>query len=348
MVEFIAGVNPCPAPVCTVCIANYNGESLLEACLDSILSQSLYGRLQIIVHDDASLDGSVALIKRKYPQVDLLISTQNVGFCVANNRMVDLARAPYVLLLNNDAALFPDGVETLLTMAEASAQPAVLTLPQYDWQTGDLVDRGCRLDYFYNPVPNVEPRHPELAMTIGACLWAPVTLWRQLGGLPDWMESLGEDLFFCCLARLRGARVLVADQSGYRHWQGKTFGGNKASEGALSTTMRRRRLSERNKTYALFVCTPSIAMWAWLTLHLCLLLSEGCILALLKRDLAILTGIYLPVPVALLKNRAMLMDYRSQVSQQRSLSLHAYFSAFTWIPRKLSMLFRYGIPHIGK
>ena len=348
MVEFTAGINPCPAPACTVCIANYNGESLLEACLDSVLSQSLSERLQIIVHDDGSQDRSVMLIKRKYPQVDLLVSSQNVGFCVANNRMVDIARAPYVLLLNNDAALFPDAVKTLLAMAERSDEPAVLTLPQYDWQTGDLVDRGCRLDYFYNPVPNLGSGQTELAMTIGACLWTPVTLWRQLGGLPGWMESLGEDLFFCCLARLQGARVLVADQSGYRHWQGKTFGGNKASDGALNTTMKRRRLSERNKTYALVVCTPSIAMWILLMLHLCLLLIEGCVLALIKRDRRILTGIYLPVPAALLKNRAMLREHRARISKKRVISTLTYFSAFTWIPRKLSMLFKYGVPHINK
>lgn len=260
--------------------------------------------------------------------------------------MVTRARAPYVLLLNNDAALFPDAIETLLAMADATAEPSILTLPQYDWQTGDLVDRGCRLDYFYNPVPNLDPEEENLAMTIGACLWAPVTLWRQLGGFPEWMESLGEDLFLCCLARLYGAKVKAADKSGYRHWQGKTFGGNKVLDGTLSTTLKRRRLSERNKTYALFVCTPTWGMWALLVLHLCLLMCEGCILSVLKMSPRILTGIYLPVPAALLKNRTMLLKLRADARRKRTASVATYFSAFTWVPRKLSMLARYGIPRI--
>lgn len=346
MVDFIAGVNPCPNPVCTICIANYNGANVLEACLDSVLSQTLAERLQIIVHDDGSQDESVALLKSKYPQVDLLVSDRNAGFCIGNNRMVNHARAPYVLLLNNDAALFPDAVETLLAMAEAADEPSILTLPQYDWQTGDLVDRGCRLDYFYNPVPNLDSEEENLAMTIGACLWSPVALWKQLGGFPEWMESLGEDLFLCCLARLRGARVRAADKSGYRHWQGKTFGGNRVHEGTLSTTVKRRRLSERNKTYALFVCTPTWGMWALLALHLCLLLCEGCILSLLKMSPRILTSIYLPVPAALLKNRTTLLKLRAETRRTRMVSARAYFSVFTRVPRKLSMLTRYGIPRI--
>ena len=95
-----------------------------------------------------------------------------------------------------------------------------------------------------------EREHPgrrEVAMVIGACLFLPRSLWADLGGFPEWLESIGEDLYLCCVARLRGRSVKVTGASGYRHRQGASFGGNRATAQGLQTTFRRRYLSERNK-----------------------------------------------------------------------------------------------------
>ncbi len=54
-------------PLCSVCIANYNGLSVLADCIDSVLDQSGDIPVEIIVHDDASTDDSVALIRQRYP-----------------------------------------------------------------------------------------------------------------------------------------------------------------------------------------------------------------------------------------------------------------------------------------
>ena len=97
-------------PVVSVCIANYNGEQLLADCIDSVLTQDCNVTIEIIVHDDASSDGSLTLLTDRYPQVQVLASDTNVGFCIANNRMVNVAEGEFVLLLNNDAALFPDAI----------------------------------------------------------------------------------------------------------------------------------------------------------------------------------------------------------------------------------------------
>src|SRR6185312_14527399 len=101
----------------------------------------------------------------------------------------------------------------------------ILTLPQYDWQSGALVDRGCLLDPFYNPVPNLDPAQTDVAYAIGACLWIPRQQWNELGGLPEWMGSIGEDIYLCCVARLRAIRVIALSCSGFRHRLGATFGG---------------------------------------------------------------------------------------------------------------------------
>ena len=76
-------------------------------------------------------------------------------------------------LLNNDAELYPDALRALHDEAEAIGEPAILSLPQYDFVTGELIDRGCLLDPFFNPVPNLDPGRRDVAMVIGACLWIP-------------------------------------------------------------------------------------------------------------------------------------------------------------------------------
>jgi GT2 family glycosyltransferase len=163
LVEYRPAIDRPLAPLCSVCIAHYRGPELLATCIDSLLEQDCNFEFEIIGHDDASNDGSLEFLSRGYPQVEVLASAENVGFSIANNRMVAQARGLYVLLLNNDAALFADA---LSTFAQASIETplAILTLPQYDWESGTLVYRGCLLDPFYNPVPNLDPTLPEVGM----------------------------------------------------------------------------------------------------------------------------------------------------------------------------------------
>ena len=183
MVQHHPAMNPPAAPICSVCIANYNGAGLLPDCLESVLTQKGGFSVEIIVHDDASTDNSLALLQQRYPQVEVLASTKNVGFSIGNNRMVAHARGEYVLLLNNDAALYPDALATLLNTARSQKHPGIQTLPQYDWISGDLVDRGCLLDPFYNPVPNLDPKRRDVAMVIGASVH-PAKALEQPGRIP--------------------------------------------------------------------------------------------------------------------------------------------------------------------
>ncbi|MGO4222602.1 glycosyltransferase family 2 protein [Lysobacter sp. TAF61] len=331
-------------PVCTVCIANYNGEALLGPCIESILAQDCGFAVEIIVHDDASTDGSMAFLRSHFPQVEVIASTSNVGFCVSNNRMVAKASGEFILLLNNDAALASDALRRLHEESRQRQRPSVLTLPQRDWVTGDLVDRGCLLDPFYNPVPNLDPSRSEVAYVIGACLWTTRDLYLSLGGLPDWMESIGEDLYLCCAARLQGVDVGVLPDSHYRHRQGASFGGNRPDQGKLSTTYRRRFLSERNKTAALLCCTPTAGAWLLLTMHLFVLLLEGLAVSIATGKPAALWRIYLPAIRSTLSGLPALRKRRKRLQQRRSIPLGTYFRAFTLAPRKLVLLFRHGLP----
>jgi GT2 family glycosyltransferase len=347
LVEQHSALNRPEHPVCSVCIANYNGAALLDDCLTSVLAQHGDISIEIIVHDDASTDDSIALLRERYPQVELLASSENVGFCVGNNRMVAHARGEFVLLLNNDAALYPDALVMLLDAARLSAPLGIFSLPQFDWETGALVDRGCLLDPFYNPVPNLAAARFDVAYVIGACLFLPRALWSKLGGFPTWIDSIGEDLYLCCLARLYGYSVQALAASGYRHRQGQSFGGNRVVGGKLSTTYRRRYLSERNKTAVLVICTPTVLMWLLLMLHLLLLTCEGATISAIKRDRQVWRKIYAPTWHFVLSECGVLRARRNDVQRSRSISWREWLRVFTPLPRKLALLRRYGVPRIG-
>lgn len=331
-------------PTVSVCIANYNGLGVVDDCIASVLAQDCGFPVEIIVHDDASSDGSAQHIRATYPRVVMIESPDNVGFCIANNRMVERATGEFVLLLNNDAALYPDALTTLYKAAHDIGQAAILSLPQYDAASGELLDIGCLFDPFLNPVPNRNPERNEVGMVIGACLWIPKAMWQELGGFPEWFGSIGEDLYLCCLARLAGYPVRALGVSGYRHRVGASFGGGKVLGDRLATTFRRRALSERNKTFVMAICYPGPLLIWLLPLHLALIHLEGLLLALVKRDSTIWHVIYAPLLPALWRQRQRLLALRRSAHSQRKAALLTWLAPFGWMPWKLRMLIRHGLP----
>ena len=334
-------------PLVSVCIANYNGEHMLVECIDSVLQQSSDTEVEIIVHDDASTDGSIALLGTRYPAVRVIHSDVNVGFCIANNRMADVARGEFLLLLNNDAALFPDAIQTLLEDARDIGSDAIASLPQYDWSTGDLVDRGCLLDPFHVPVPSLDPEREEVAYVIGACLWIPRAAWQRLGGFPECFGSIAEDLYLGCAARLQGMPVRCLARSGYRHRQGVSFGGNRAGTQGLRTNYRRRYLSERNRIAVLVTCVPTLLAWPWMTVHGAALVVEGLLLSSLSRDPRIWREIYGAALRDAWKARRTLLGLRARTLAGRKASLARVLAPYCWLPWKLALLRRHGLPRVG-
>jgi GT2 family glycosyltransferase len=344
------GMTAEPAPTVSVavsvCIANYNGMSVIDACLRSVLAQDCGFPVEIIVHDDASTDGSAAHVRRHYPGTTVIESAGNVGFCVSNNRMANVARGEYLLLLNNDAELFPDALRTFHAAASAAGGPAILGLPQYDAATGELIDRGSLFDPFLNPLPNLDSGRRDVGMIIGACLWTPTALWREIGGFPEWFHTLAEDMYLCCVASLWGYPVQVLPDSGFRHWVGKSLGGGKVTQQLLSTTFRRRALSERNKSFVMILAYPAPVFHVLFPLHLALLGTEGLALTMLKRDGRFWRDIYHPCLQALWHERKRLFRLRRELQAKRRIDPLRFLKAFTPLPHKLRMLARHGLPAV--
>lgn len=101
--------------IATVVIVNYNGAHLLPACLDALDAQrDPKAPFDTIVVDNASVDGSVALLEAKYPWVRVLKNEANLGFAGGNNVALEQVQTPFVVLLNNDATPEPGWLVSLL------------------------------------------------------------------------------------------------------------------------------------------------------------------------------------------------------------------------------------------
>lgn len=102
----------------SIIIPNYNGLPFLRDCLPSLVRQT-FSDFEIIIVDNGSADGSTGFIQRNYPEVRLLMLSENVGFATAVNAGIRASRSPYIMLLNNDTTLAPDCVELLLACIES-------------------------------------------------------------------------------------------------------------------------------------------------------------------------------------------------------------------------------------
>jgi GT2 family glycosyltransferase len=107
----------------SICIANWNCQDHLRACLESLHYQPQGARFETIVVDNGSNDGAPEMVDRDFPEVILHRNTTNRGFAAANNQAAGFAAGRYLFFLNNDTHL-PEG--TLGRLVEyADAHPEV-------------------------------------------------------------------------------------------------------------------------------------------------------------------------------------------------------------------------------
>ena len=97
----------------SVIIPNFNGIAFLDSVLASLEGQTL-SNFEVILVDNGSTDGSCSFVTANYPWVHLIELSENFGFCGAVNAGIRAAKAPYVLLLNNDTEVKEDFVEEML------------------------------------------------------------------------------------------------------------------------------------------------------------------------------------------------------------------------------------------
>jgi GT2 family glycosyltransferase len=217
-----------------VIVLNYNGEKLLPACLYS-LGQQTGVNIDVVVVDNGSTDGSVALVSEKYPWVRFLALDKNYGFTGGNNAAIrdTLARgSEYAILLNNDTFAAPDFVSRMVAVIESDPRIAVVCpkiyfahRPHMLWYAGGdfslwtsitrhrgwkEIDRG-QFDYQH-----------EITQATGCAMLVRCSAIQDVGLFDERFWAYVEDLDWSIRFVKRGYRLVFAPDARVWHHDGVT------------------------------------------------------------------------------------------------------------------------------
>jgi N-acetylglucosaminyl-diphospho-decaprenol L-rhamnosyltransferase len=125
----------------SISIVSWNTCGLLDKCLESVYRSTRGVDFEVIVVDNSSSDGSVDMVRKKYPDVHVITNTDNVGFAVANNQAIKESNGDYFLLLNPDTVCHDGAIAGLVRFLDENAKagavgPLVLNQDetlQYSW-----------------------------------------------------------------------------------------------------------------------------------------------------------------------------------------------------------------------
>lgn len=223
-----------PAPLASVVIVNYNGAEFLQAAVESVLAQTIVEQLEIILVDNGSVDGSAQNIEAKFAsKVNVLYSSENLGFAEGNNLGFAAAKGRYLLLLNNDAVADPQWAEVMIAVAEREPDIGMVTpkiLLFSEPSRLDCAGHNIYRDGLNRSVGNLcfdgpEYQHPmDVFLASGcACLYRKDAVDR-VGGFDERFFAYGDDTDLGFKLRLQGLRCLYVPDAVVLHHSSATSG----------------------------------------------------------------------------------------------------------------------------
>lgn len=238
-------ISPSAVPSLSVIIVNWNVRAMLRECLRSLYAEGGVAAdgLQVVVVDNASRDGSAAMVDAEFPQVRLIANAENLGFGKANNQALAFCDAPFVLLLNPDTLVEQGAIAALLHGMVAMPDAAVIGCRLLNgdrslqrW-TGGAFPRLANLanHYFFldrllppswRPMPLYLDRDIAHDVDVDWVSGAVMMLRAAcLGGRlfdPAYF-MYGEDMELCHRLKQAGGRVVYSPKATIVHYQGESM-----------------------------------------------------------------------------------------------------------------------------
>lgn len=239
-----------------IVILNWNGRSMLERFMPSVVKYSLMDSeseagwqtpnsepldisSEVVVADNGSSDDSVAFLHSRYPEVRLVQLDKNYGFAEGYNRALAQVEADYYVLLNSDVECTPHWVQPVVSMMEresdvAIAQPKLLMYDrkdtfEYAGGAGGFIDHYgypfCRGRLF----STLERDHGQyddeckIFWASGAAMFVRASVFHELGGLDGDFFAHMEEIDFCWRAKNNGYEVRYCPRSTVFHVGGGTL-----------------------------------------------------------------------------------------------------------------------------
>lgn len=221
-----------------IVILNWNGAKMLRQYLPTVLENSVG---DVIVADNASIDGSVSMLLTEFPQVRNIILEQNFGFAEGYNRaLAQLSGYEYFLLLNSDVEIRQQRWdEPMIRYMDAhpecaACQPKLLSLLEpdcfeYAGGAGGYMDKYgypfCRGRVF-GTIERDEGQYDDiipLMWATGAALMVRASDWRESGGLDARFFAHMEEIDLCWRLRTMGKSIVCVSDSVAYHLGGATL-----------------------------------------------------------------------------------------------------------------------------
>ena len=198
-------------PLASLIVVTYNSAELLPAFFEALATTKDIS-YEVIVVDNASQDGTPALVAERYPHVRLLANHENIGFGRACNQGARAARGELLVFLNPDVIVTP-GWLAILARRPAEYPDAAIICPTTLY-------------------PDEPPRAwsvpvEEMAAVPGCALAMPRAAWEALGGFDERIFLYWEDTELCWRAWLLGWRVLADLDAYVYHERGGSTGGRR-------------------------------------------------------------------------------------------------------------------------
>lgn len=220
-----------------IVILNWNGKSLLEKYLPSVIKYSC--GYDVYVADNGSTDDSIELLNKEFPSVNIITLDKNYGFTGGYNRALKQIEADYYVLLNDDVEVTHNWIQPIIELMDqnpniAICQPKILSYVnkqkfEYAGAAGGYIDY---LGYPFcagRVFEHLEEDHGqyneerEIFWATGAAMFVRSKVFRDLGGLDEDFFAHMEEIDFCWRAKNMGYKVMYCPKSVVYHYGGGTL-----------------------------------------------------------------------------------------------------------------------------
>jgi len=228
----------------SIIIVNYNVKNFLEQCLSSIQNASKDINLEVFVVDNNSIDKSTQMVKNKFPDVNLICNTTNVGFSKANNQAIKKSTGKYVLLLNPDTIIQENTLSETICFLEKNSIAGALGVKMIDgsgqflpeskrslptpsiafykiFGLSKLFPRSKEFGKYHLNYLDTEKTH-EIDVISGAFFMIRKSVLNKIGLLDESFFMYGEDIDFSYRIQKAGYKNYYLPTTSIIHYKGES------------------------------------------------------------------------------------------------------------------------------
>ena len=205
----------------SIIIVSYNTADFLRNCFASLQLSSGVTK-EIFVVDNCSTDNSVQIVAEKFPEVNLIINSENRGFGAANNQALNICAGRYILFLNPDTTVKP---ETLQRASEFMDSNQHIGLAGAKILNPDgTIQESISYRYPGEKFTSGETANLQgnIACVLGAFMIARKELITAIGGFDEDFFLYGEDQDLCWRIREKGYSIGYIEDAEVLHWGGQS------------------------------------------------------------------------------------------------------------------------------